>query len=358
MVYPRPVSTSDPSPSTQPAKPILRALDGEAVSPAPIWLMRQAGRYLAEYRALRESAPDFLTTCYTPDLATEITLQPIRRFGLDAAILFSDILVIPDALGQSVQFAKGEGPMLEPIGPGDVASLQPDRLAGHLAPVFETVGRVKAELDPKTTLIGFAGAPWTLAAYMAEGGGSKDFATARSWAAGDPESFQQLIDLLTGAVIDMLRHQLDAGADCVQLFDSWAGILSAADFETWCVRPAAAIVGALAQSHPGVPVIGFPRGAGYLYGTYVEKTGCAGLQIDHGVPLDQAARLQRNVTVQGNLDPVLLLAGGEAMTAQIRAIRGALGGGPHIFNLGHGVMPPTPPDHVAELVEVVRQADP
>ena len=357
MVYPRLVTTSDPSLSTQPTKPILRALGGEAVSPAPIWLMRQAGRYLPEYRALRQSAPDFLTTCYTPDLATEITLQPIRRFGLDAAILFSDILVIPDALGQPVRFATGEGPVLEPIGPGDLASLQPGRLADHLAPVFETVGRVKAELDPMTTLIGFAGAPWTLAAYMAEGGGSKDFAAARCWAAGDPESFHRLIDLLTDAVIDLLRHQIDAGADCVQLFDSWAGILSASAFETWCTRPTAAIVGALAQSHPGVPVIGFPRGAGYLYGTYVEKTGCAGLQMDHGVPLDEAARLQRDVTIQGNLDPVLLLAGGAAMTAQIRAIRAALAGGPHIFNLGHGVMPPTPPEHVAELVEIVRQAD-
>jgi uroporphyrinogen decarboxylase len=349
--------TPEPTNQSPQAKPLLGALAGQTVHPAPVWLMRQAGRYLPEYRAIRESAPDFLTTCYTPDLAVEITLQPIRRFGLDAAILFSDILVIPDGLGQEVRFEAGEGPVLAPIGPQDLAGLSLNRMNDHLAPVFETVRRVKASLDAATALIGFAGAPWTLAAYMAEGGGSKDFAAARTWAAEDPASFGHLIDLLTEAVIGLLRRQIDAGADAVQLFDSWAGILSADGFQRWCVAPAAAIVTALGESHPGVPLIGFPRGAGFQYAGYVQATGCAGLQLDHGVPLEQVAELQRRVTVQGNLDPVLLLVGGKAMERQIQAILAALGDGPHIFNLGHGVLPPTPPDHVAQLVEIVRRAD-
>ena len=349
--------TSDLSHQPPPSKPLLRALAGQTVHPAPVWLMRQAGRYLPEYRAIRETAPDFLTTCYTPDLATEITLQPIRRFGLDAAILFSDILVIPDGLGQDVRFKTGEGPVLQPIGPQELADLSLDRMEDHLEPVFETVARVKASLDERTALIGFAGAPWTLAAYMAEGGGSKEFAAARTWAASDPQSFGGLIDLLTEAVIGLLRRQIDAGVEAVQLFDSWAGILSADAFHQWCVRPATTIVEALAQSHPGVPVIGFPRGCGSQYAAYARATGCAGLQLDHGVPLDQAAGLQRDVTVQGNLDPILLLVGGEAMERQITKIRAALGSGPHVFNLGHGVLPPTPPEHVAQLVETVRRAD-
>ncbi len=349
--------TSDLSHQPPPSKPLLRALSGQTVHPAPVWLMRQAGRYLPEYRAIRETAPDFLTTCYTPDLATEITLQPIRRFGLDAAILFSDILVIPDGLGQDVRFETGEGPVLQPVGSQDLAGLSLNRMADHLEPVFETVTRVKAALDDQTALIGFAGAPWTLAAYMVEGGGSKEFAAARTWAASDPQSFGGLIDLLTEAVIGLLRRQIDAGVEVVQLFDSWAGILSADAFQRWCMRPAAAIVEALAQSHPGVPVIGFPRGCGDQYAAYAQATGCAGLQLDHGVPLDQAARLQQDVTVQGNLDPILLLVGGEAMERQILKIRAALGSGPHVFNLGHGVLPPTPPEHVAQLVEIVRRAD-
>lgn len=350
------MTTSAANPN-QATKPFLRALAGEAVRPAPVWLMRQAGRYLPEYRALRESVPDFLTACYTPALAAEITLQPIRRFGLDAAILFSDILVIPDGLGQDVRFEAGEGPILAPIGPRDLDRLSLARMEEHLAPVFETVGAVKAELDEATALIGFAGAPWTLAAYMVEGAGSKEFAAARTWAAGDPKSFARLIDLLTDAVIVLLRRQIDAGAEAVQLFDSWAGILSAEAFEAWCVKPAAAIVAALRESHPEVPVIGFPRGAGVKYAAYAEATGCAGLQLDHGVPLDEAARLGGSVTVQGNLDPILLLVGGEAMDHQIRQIRGTLGQSAHIFNLGHGVLPPTPPEHVARLVETVRRFD-
>ena len=338
-------------------KPLLSALAGKTVHPAPVWLMRQAGRYLPEYRAIRESAPDFLTTCYSPELATEITLQPIRRFGLDAAILFSDILVIPDGLGQDVRFEAGEGPVLERIGPQDLAKLSLKRMHDHLAPVFETVSRVTSALDETTALIGFAGAPWTLAAYMAEGGGSKDFVAARTWAVEDPTSFGLLIELLTEAVIGLLRRQIDAGVDAVQLFDSWAGILSADGFYQWCVRPSATIVAALGESHPGVPVIGFPRGVGFQYHAYAKATGCAGLQLDHGVPLDQAVDLQRKVTVQGNLDPVLLLVGGTAMERQIKTICAALGNGPHIFNLGHGVLLPTPPDHVADLVEIVRQAN-
>ena len=349
--------TADSSIQPRSAKPLLRALGGETVHPAPVWLMRQAGRYLPEYRALRESVPDFLTACYTPDVAAEITLQPVRRFGLDAAILFSDILVVPDGLGQEVRFEAGEGPVLEAIRPSDVAKLSLARMNAHLTPVVETVTQVKAALDDRTALIGFAGAPWTLAAYMVEGGGSKDFAAARAWAAQDSAGFGHLIDLLTQAVVDLLRRQIEAGAEAVQLFDSWAGVLSAEAFRRWCVAPAKAIVAALGDSHPGVPVIGFPRGAGFLLAHYAEATGCAGLQLDHGVPLDEAAALQRSVTVQGNLDPVLLLVGGEAMTRQILAIRAALGQGAHVFNLGHGVLPPTPPEHVAQLVETVRRAD-
>ncbi len=357
MVYPRLAMTADPSITKEAAKPLLRALAGETVHPAPVWLMRQAGRYLPEYRALRESVPDFLTACYTPDIAAEITLQPVRRFGLDAAILFSDILVIPDGLGQEVRFETGEGPVLEPLRPGDVVRLSLDRMHAHLAPVFETVAQVKAVLAGGTALIGFAGAPWTLAAYMVEGGGSKDFAGARAWAAEDPSGFGGLIELLTQAVVEVLRRQIDAGAEVVQLFDSWAGVLSAEAFGQWCVAPAKTIVAALRDSHPWVPVIGFPRGAGLQLDHYAGATGCTGLQIDHAVPLEEAARLQRKVAVQGNLDPVLLLTGGDAMERQILAIRRALGHGAHVFNLGHGVLPPTPPDHVAKLVEIVRRAD-
>ncbi len=340
------------SKASQPA--LLRVLAGEALDPPPVWLMRQAGRYLPEYRALRAKSGGFLDFCYAPAAAAEATLQPIRRFGLDAAILFSDILVVADGLGCKVEFREGEGPVLEPVTAASLKSLSLSRVRGHLAPVYETVRRVRAALEPERALIGFAGAPWTVACYMAEGGGSRDFAAPKAWMWRDPASFTALIDLLVEATIDHLSAQIEAGADCVQLFDSWAGILPDAEFRAHVIAPTARIVRGVKRRYAGVRTIGFPRGAGPMLEEYAREAGVDAVGLDYTMPLEAGRGVQRLVPVQGNLDPVLLLAGGTAMQARIREICRAFAGRPHIFNLGHGVLPPTPPEHVAALIAAVR----
>lgn len=333
-------------------KPLLRALAGETLDRPPWWLMRQAGRYLPEYRALRAQAEDFIGFCLNPKLAAEATLQPIRRFGMDAAILFSDILLVPRALGQKVGF-RGDGPALEAI--ADDKALARLSLDGidWLSPVYGTVERVRRDLPDTTTLIGFAGAPWTVATYMVEGGSSRDFARVKGWAYRDPESFDRLIALIEEATIAFLVGQISAGAEVVQLFDSWAGVLPEAAFARWTIAPARRIVAAIKAKFPDCPVIGFPRGAGLLYERYARESGAAAIGLDTVVPLAFAGALQRGIPVQGNLDPVALLAGGKALATAVGDIHRALSGGPHIFNLGHGVLPGTPPEHVAELARLL-----
>jgi len=339
-------------------KKFLRALAGETFEVPPVWLMRQAGRYLPEYRALRAEAGSFLDLCYDPERAAEVTLQPIRRFGFDAAILFADILLIPQALGQDLRFAEGEGPVLEPVRNADrLAALSMDGLHDGLAPVYETVARLKGALDAETALIGFAGAPWTVATYMVEGRSSRNYENTKTWAFGDPEGFEALIDLLVESTTAYLSKQIEAGAEAVQLFDTWAGVLPEVAFARWCIEPTRRIVDVLREKHPDVPVIGFPRGAGVGLAAYASRTGVQGLGLDSTVPLDWArTTLQTQCTVQGNLDPLMLMTGGEAMRAEIRRIVNGLGGGPFVFNLGHGILPQTPPEHVADLVAAVRNA--
>ncbi len=333
-------------------KPLLRTLAGEASDRPPWWLMRQAGRYLPEYRALRTQAEDFIGFCRNPKLAAEATLQPIRRFGMDAAILFSDILLVPRALGQTVGFG-GDGPALDAI--ADDKALAGLSLAGldWLDPVYETVERVRRDLPDATALIGFAGAPWTVATYMVEGGSSRDFARVRGWAYREPDSFDRLIGLIEEATIAFLLGQIAAGVEVVQLFDSWAGILPEPAFARWVIAPTRRIVSAIEARFPECPIIGFPRGAGLLYERYVSESGVTALGLDTVVPLAFAATLQRAMPVQGNLDPIALAAGGEALANAVGDIRQWLGGGPHIFNLGHGVLPETPPEHVAELARLL-----
>lgn len=337
-------------------KKLLRVLSGETVTPPPVWLMRQAGRYLPEYRALRAEAPNFLSFCFTPDMAVEATLQPIRRYGFDAAILFSDILVIPHALGQKVWFEEGHGPKLEALeSPADLDRLSLEGLHEALAPVYETLGRLSRELPDETALIGFAGAPWTVASYMIEGGSSRDFAKGKSWAYGDPAGFSRLIDLLVDATAAYLIRQVEAGAEVLQLFDSWAGVWPEAALKRWCLEPAKEIVRRVRAACPDVPVILFPRGAGLLYADFARTCGAQGLSLDTTLPLDWAARnLQPYAALQGNLDPVLLACGGAGLGDAVRTIREGLGGGPMIFNLGHGILPHTDPNEVARMLEMVR----
>ena len=337
---------------------LLSVLAGKAVTPPPVWLMRQAGRYLPEYRQLRARAGGFLDLCYTPELATEVTLQPIRRYGFDAAILFSDILVVPDALGQRVAFVEGDGPRLEPVrSAADVARLDRARTPAAFQPVYDTVTRVRAELPAHVALIGFCGAPWTVATYMVAGRGSADQADARLWAYRDADGFGRLIDLLAETSIDYLDGQVRAGADALQIFDTWAGALPEPEFERWVVAPTRRIVTELKRRHPLVPIIGFPRGAGAKSARYLEATGVDGLGCDTGVPLEEMRALAgRGVAVQGNLDPLLLVAGGEALATRVRDTLRAMRGARFIFNLGHGIVPETPPEHVAELVALVRTA--
>lgn len=324
--------------------------------PPPIWLMRQAGRYLPEYRVVRETAGGFLDLCYTPNLAAEVTLQPIRRYGFDAAILFADILVVPDALGQNVRFAEGEGPQLDPVqSAGDLARLDAGKTHAKFARVAETVTRVRQDLPTETTLIGFCGSPWTVATYMVGGRGSPDQADARLWAYRDADGFAHLIDLLVEVSVTYLDLQVRAGADCVQLFDSWAGSLPENAFDRWVTAPTRTMVAALKQKHPGVPVIGFPRGAGQKARRYIAETGVDAIGCDTAMPLELMRELAPHAGVQGNLDPLLLVAGGAAMAKRVDEIKRAMAGQRHIFNLGHGIVPQTPPAHVAELVKLVRE---
>ena len=337
-----------------PTKPLLAALNGERRQPVPIWLMRQAGRYLPEYRELRASAPDFLACCNDPEMAAEITLQPIARFGLDAAIVFSDILIVPHAMGQTVRFAAGEGPLLEPLDIALLDNFAPEKAVEGNLPLFMTLARVKAALDPATALIGFAGAPFTLAAYMIDGRGGGEFPATRALMVDEPPMMDRIIAVLVEAVAALLIAEIDAGAEAVQLFDSWSGLLEGPAFERWSIAPARAIVAKIHEARPGVPVIGFPRGAGAGYAAYARETGVDAMQFDQETDTAVMAGLQDRLPVQGNLDPEALLEGGARLEREALALLEALKGGPHVFNLGHGVIKETPPEHVAHLVEIVR----
>jgi uroporphyrinogen decarboxylase len=338
-------------------KAILRALRGERVDPPPVWLMRQAGRYLPEYRATRAKAGSFLDLCYTPDLAAEVTLQPIRRYGFDAAILFADILLVPQALGADLRFVEGEGPRLSPVAnAAAVAGLRPAATVHEtLSPVYETVRILRRALPAETTLIGFAGAPWTVATYMVAGRGTPDQAPAREMMYRDPAAFDALIDRITEATAAYLVGQVRAGAEVVKIFDSWAGGLPGGWFERYAIAPVRRIVDAVRAEAPGVPVIGFPRGAGAGYRPFVAATGVEGCAIDASVdPAWAAGTLQPRACVQGNLDPLLMVLGGEALVRETRRVVDALRGGPHIFNLGHGITPEADPDNVHRMLEAIR----
>ena len=339
-----------------PSKRFLLPFAGKTVAPPPIWLMRQAGRYLPEYRKVRAEAGSFLDLCYSPKLAAEVTLQPIRRFGFDAAILFSDILVVPDALGQTVRFEEGEGPRLDPIKTlEDLSRLALSDTHDKFARVCETVELLSRELPRETALIGFCGAPWTVATYMAEGRGSSDQAAARSWAYRDPGSFAQLIDVLAEASIAYLSGQVKAGADALQIFDSWAGSLAEDEFKRWVIAPTAKIVREIRNHHPHVPIIGFPRGAAALLQKYIAGTAVDGVSCDTACPLSIMQTIGKTgKVVQGNLDPLLLVTGGDALDHRIDTICQAMGDLPFVFNLGHGIVPETPPENVAQLVQRVR----
>jgi len=340
------------------AKKFLQTLDGQVFASPAIWMMRQAGRYLPEYRELRASASSFLDFCYSPAKAAEVTLQPIRRFGFDAAILFSDILVIPDAMGQKVSFESGEGPRLEAI--SDTAAL--NRLTtvnmGKLQPVLETIDRVKGALPAETTFLGFCGAPWTVASYMIAGRGTKDQEPARLFAYQHPDLFQNLIDRLVEASVTYLVAQLKAGVDGVQIFDSWSGVLPVCEFERWCLKPLKAIVDGVRAQVPDAKIIAFPRGAGPSHLIEVARMeGVSVVGLDTPVDPDWAAReLQPIKPVQGNLDPVALIAGGKALDEAVARIMSAFGDRPYIFNLGHGITPQTPIAHVEKLLKLVRAA--
>lgn len=341
-------------------KPMLRALKGSVESSPPIWLMRQAGRYLPEYREIRKRQGSFLDLVYTPDLAAEVTLQPVRRFGMDGAILFSDILVIPHALGQDVKFVEGEGPVLKPIRNGeDLKILTREKFQSTLAPVCETLKLVRSGLEREgfdhTSMIGFSGSPWTLACYMVEGGASRDFIHVKSWAYNDPESFGDLIDILTQAVIDYCLDQINAGAEIIQLFDSWSGIMDHAMFARWVIRPTRRIVEAIHEVAPHIPIIGFPRGCGRMALDFAQNSTVTAMSLDPQTAPKWAANVFQNLLpVQGNLDPVCLLNGGMAMQNAVEDILVHLTRGPFIFNLGHGIIKETPPEHVEELVGMVR----
>lgn len=344
-----------PSP-TGVSRRFLKPLRGEAIRPPPMWLMRQAGRYLPEYRKTRAEAGSFLDLCYNPALAAEVTLQPIRRYAFDAAILFSDILVVPDALGQKVRFLEGEGPKLDPITErAALARLRPEQASKTYAIVCETVARLRQDLPSDTALIGFCGAPWTVATYMVGGEGSSDQPAARAFAYRDPAGFAALIDLLIDTSVEYLSGQVAAGADVLQIFDSWAGNLPDTECKRWVIEPTRRMVTTLKARFPHIPILGFPRGMTGLAETFLEQTGVDGISCDTAMPLEMMKSLQTSgKAVQGNLDPLLLVAGGDALDVRVDEILEALSGGPFIFNLGHGIVPNTPPDNVARLVERVR----
>ncbi|HSP50329.1 MAG TPA: uroporphyrinogen decarboxylase [Pseudolabrys sp.] len=337
-------------------KPLLRVLGRQREAVPPVWMMRQAGRYLPEYRAVREKAGGFLNLCFNPELAAEVTLQPVRRFGFDAAILFSDILVIPLALGRKLWFVEGEGPRLEPLADAKASmSLRQEADQKLLAPIYETVMRVKDELGRETTLIGFCGAPWTVATYMVAGQGTPDQAPAKNLAARAPEVFQYIIDCLVDASVDYLSNQLEAGADVVQIFDTWAGSLPPQDFERWCVQPTKRLIVKLRARRPGTKVIGFPRGAGKNIPSYVDETGVDAVSLECGIDRSFAReQIQSRVPVQGNVDPLILRKGGGALDREVDDVLNTFSSGPFIFNLGHGILPDTPIAHVEQMLKRVR----
>ena len=344
--------------TTQPAtKPILRAIAGEALPVPPIWMMRQAGRYLPEYRATRAQAGDFLSLCYNSDLATEVTLQPIRRYGFDAAILFADILLVPQALGADLWFVTGEGPRLSTITDrAGVDRLKPVAdIHETLNPIYQTVRNVSGALPPDVTLIGFAGAPWTVATYMIAGRGTPDQGPAHALKDRDRATFDALMERITEATIAYLSAQIAAGAEVVKVFDSWAGSLTGADFETYAVEPARRIIAALKERHPGIPVIAFPRGAGGKYAGFHERTGADCVAVDDAVSAEWVAEhVQVDGCVQGNLKSSHMVTGGDDMIRETRRIVAALSGGPHIFNLGHGITPDADPANVQAMIDAVR----
>jgi uroporphyrinogen decarboxylase len=335
----------------------LKALAGHEQKTPPLWLMRQAGRYLPEYREIRAQAGSFLRLCYNPELAAEVTLQPIRRFGFDAAIIFSDILVVPHALGQRLEFLEGEGPKLSPIANADdLNKLKPDRAGDRFALVYEAIAKTVAALGSQTPLIGFCGAPWTVASYMVEGGGSPDQRAAKLLVYRDPKTFEAIIDLLVEVSSSYLIGQARAGVRALQIFDSWAGSLSDKDFASFVIEPTARIVKNVRSVYPELPIIGFPRGSGAYYKRYIEETDIDALGCDTAAPLVLMSELQSHVPVQGNLDPLLLLAGGDAMQHRVDEILKALASKPFIFNLGHGILPETPITHVEQLVSFARSS--
>jgi uroporphyrinogen decarboxylase len=350
-VIEEPLEASD---SRQTDKKLLDVLRGGRADPPPVWLMRQAGRYLPEYRKLRAEKGGFLDLVHDSAAAAEVTLQPIRRFGFDGAILFSDILVIPHALGQDLRFVAGEGPRLSPPlvdSALDALEAAPERLD----PVYRTVERVAAALPPETTFLGFAGSPWTVATYMVAGQGSRDQGETRRMAYGDPEAFGTIIDAIADSTIDYLGKQIDAGVEAVQLFDSWSGSLSPAQFEQWVIAPTVKIVAALRARYPDTPIIGFPKGAGEKLPAYARETGVDALGLDETIDPEWAAgALPDELPVQGNLDPLALIAGGERLDSAIDRIKGAFAARPHVFNLGHGILPDTPIAHVEHLLDRVR----
>ena len=340
------------------SKRILRTLNGEKLDIPPVWLMRQAGRYLPEYLKTRAEAGSFLELCYSPQLAAEVTMQPLRRFHFDAAILFSDILVIPHALGQKVDFAENHGPVLGDL-PSDL-HFDDVKFHHHLNPVYETIEVIQQQMQAegfseKTALIGFSGAPWTLACYMVDRRGSKDFAATRLMAFQEPEKFGALIDILTHAVAQYLLRQIHHGAEIIQIFDSWAGVLSPDQFRTWVIEPTNKIIGIIRQQHPDIPIIGFPKGAGVLSPDYAKINGLTALGLDTQMPPAWAAsHIDPQIVLQGNLDPFSLVAGGKQLERGVEGILEAFKDRPFIFNLGHGIDKSTPPHHVSQLLEIIR----
>lgn len=337
---------------------MLNVLKNQTMTPPPIWMMRQAGRYLPEYREIRKKAGSFLDLCNNPDFAYEITMQPIRRFDFDAAILFSDILVIPKALGRNLHFEEGRGPILDPLNVRDITTLQLHHTQENLGASFETLKLLKKNLDEKTTLIGFCGAPWTVATYMIAGHGTPDQAPARLFGFYHHDAMKELLNILAEVSALYLINQIKAGADCVQIFDSWSGVLDEFTFHMYCIEPVKRMVHLIRKSYPDIPIIGFPKGAGLFYQDYAQKTGVNALGLDWTIPLFFANKLQTTTSVQGNLDPLRLVAGGKALEEGVEKILKTLGKGPLIFNLGHGITPQTPIEHVEKMIAQVRNFKP